>query len=419
MARFVKLYLMCSSTGAVQPSLISFTLTTDIFDDHTSSISRLYREVEAEHHLIQENPKERPDIPALTPRGFERWATLMILAYPERELARLQKAVLDMPISNPDDKKERFPKEIPRRLFPKSPDLDVRKKLEKAIVTHCEVDLPPVAKAEALKNEAPRNLPTEKAPPPQATSSVPLQTDTNTTGPTASERSRQGYPTPSGTLPDDEDEPMPPRPIERERKPYAAQPGGGKVYDGGAETRPGQTDPGTSVPKSKEYYPPPPGAASSSSTSTHRNSQVYDAGYVRASTGTASQPPPTRLGRTRSISVSGSGDYRRSDSDMSSSDVGPGYGGLKSTPSLPPDVDEPRRYREYGPEDPRAYDALRERERDRERERRHQDHRHTWSEDDYYRGLLGGQGGGGGGGAPVVDRGERYDYRPSYSGHRS
>lgn len=91
----------------------------DIFDDRTSSISRIYRDIEAEHHLVQDpqNLKERPDIPGLTPRGFEKWYTIMIQANPDREFARLQKTVLDMPINNPDDRKERFPKELPRRLF--------------------------------------------------------------------------------------------------------------------------------------------------------------------------------------------------------------------------------------------------------------------------------------------------------------
>src|SRR4051794_21765336 len=77
-----------------------------IFDDHTSSISRLYREVEAQHHLTQVKLDERPDTPGLTPLGFATWATLLIRAYPEQEFERLQKTALEMPISNPDDKKE-------------------------------------------------------------------------------------------------------------------------------------------------------------------------------------------------------------------------------------------------------------------------------------------------------------------------
>ncbi|KAF7113800.1 hypothetical protein CNMCM5793_004855 [Aspergillus hiratsukae] len=127
----------------------------DIFDDHTSSISRLFREVEAEHHLIQAQLNERPDIPSLTPRGFERWATLMIRAHPDKEHKRLQKAVLNMPINNPDNRQERFPKEIPRWLFPEAPDLTIRDDLDKFISKHCGVTLPPVVTTkEELKKVA-------------------------------------------------------------------------------------------------------------------------------------------------------------------------------------------------------------------------------------------------------------------------
>ena len=83
-----------------------------IFDDRTSSISRMFREVEAQHHLAQPLGKdgERPDIPGLTPKGFETWAILLIKAHPDLEFERLAKTALDMPISNPDDKKEALPK---------------------------------------------------------------------------------------------------------------------------------------------------------------------------------------------------------------------------------------------------------------------------------------------------------------------
>ena len=106
-------------------------------------MSRLFRETRVEHHLVQKNGdlSERPDVPGLTPKGFEQWATLMILSNPNREYERLAKAVLNMPISNADDRKERFPKNLPRRLFPDVPDLDLRERVEDHIIKHCGVCL--------------------------------------------------------------------------------------------------------------------------------------------------------------------------------------------------------------------------------------------------------------------------------------
>ena len=120
----------------------------DIFDDRTSAISRLLREVGVEHHLVQIRLNERPDVPGLTPRGFERWASLMIQIHPEKEFQRLQKAVLNMPISNPDNKRERFPKELPRRLIPETPDFVLREEVDQFIMEHCAVDLPPITEEE-------------------------------------------------------------------------------------------------------------------------------------------------------------------------------------------------------------------------------------------------------------------------------
>lgn len=46
-----------------------------------------------------------------------------------------------MPISNPD-KKEKFPKEISRRLFPQHEDSGIREHIEYAIATHADIQLP-------------------------------------------------------------------------------------------------------------------------------------------------------------------------------------------------------------------------------------------------------------------------------------
>ena len=67
--------------------------------------------------------------------------TLLVKAYPEEEYKRLRKAVLDMPIGNPD-KKERFPKDISRRLFPQDEERGTREHVEWAIANHADIQLP-------------------------------------------------------------------------------------------------------------------------------------------------------------------------------------------------------------------------------------------------------------------------------------
>jgi hypothetical protein len=221
-----------------------------IFDDHTSSISRLYREIEAQHHLTQAKLDERPDTPGLTPLGFERWATLLLRAYPDQEFERLQKTALDMPISNPDDRKERFPKEISRRLFPKYADLKIREKLEKAIGTHCNVTIPSRhASATDLQQQHIPTHPRAESFPQSVPNQAPLSQSARDGGLLSPVTSRSSQPPPFGTsvdrdrqtysaapsegvFEDDRSDDLPtPQPIERERKPYVAQPGGGKSYD--------------------------------------------------------------------------------------------------------------------------------------------------------------------------------------------
>lgn len=255
-----------------------------IFDDRTSSISRMFREIEAQHHLVQNKPNERPDTPGLTPRGFETWATLLLRAHPDQEFERLAKTALDMPISNPDEKKERFPKELSRRLFPRTADTEVAYKLQKAMSTHCNVtfstaprqgsvtDTQSQAQKQNITAEPqshsqgqsqgqgqsqsqntastvpPKSIPVAEEPSqkgglrPSVDNQEPLANGIKPS-PALShaslERQRQPYvgvPSSSdatnGTSAVEEDEDMPtPQPIERERKPYVAAPGLGKNYD--------------------------------------------------------------------------------------------------------------------------------------------------------------------------------------------
>lgn len=375
----------------------------DIFDDRTSSISRLFRDVEAEHHLVQDKLGERPDIPGLTPKGFERWATLMILAHPEREYERLQKAVLNMPISNPDDKKERFPKEIPRRLFPDIGDLNIREEIENQMMKQCGVDLPEITDEERDEATRSRRSPTsttssterthsyERGRPPPAKSSPPA----------AKPRVRTASTSP--VMIDDEEETIPSAPIERERKPYRATPGGGKVYEspgsgsgsGSGSQAPSHNHSGSfSTPRQsdtsiKSHPPPQPRAPMPDG---------YDRDSLYARTGSGSGPGTTpgrrfsRSSRSSSRSVNQrTGDYRHSESDLLGRDRErehlPRYGGvsaqdlqyMESPTSVSPEVDEPRRFYHHRGSSARP-------------------------DEDYYRGMLGGQGGG-----PVHTHGQGYD----------
>ncbi|KAF2829993.1 hypothetical protein CC86DRAFT_379481 [Ophiobolus disseminans] len=175
-----------------------------------SSLSKIYRDMRCQHHLIQEHPAEQPYIPALTPEGFQEWMTAMILAYPDVEYERLAKAVLDMPISNSEDRKERFPKEIPRRMFPHVENLQAQQRCAAALSSE---GVGPLRKA-----------PTFPPPPPK---SQPSNTMPNL------ERERSPYVSqPEAKVFDSEEEIEPSSvPIERQRKPYASTPGGGKLYE--------------------------------------------------------------------------------------------------------------------------------------------------------------------------------------------
>ncbi|KAH7116829.1 hypothetical protein B0J11DRAFT_102033 [Dendryphion nanum] len=183
-----------------------------------STLSKIYRDMRCEHHLIQEHVAEQPQTPALTPAGFEEWMAAMIQAYPDAEYARLSKAVLDMPISNSEDCKERFPKELPRRLFPNQENLQAQQRCAAALSAEGVGPL--------------RRAPTFPPPPPMARGSQGSGTQPNL------ERERSPYATKSrpdrqdSRVFDSEDETNETlaMPIERERKPYSAAPGGGKVH---------------------------------------------------------------------------------------------------------------------------------------------------------------------------------------------
>ncbi|KAH7561965.1 hypothetical protein BM1_03069 [Bipolaris maydis] len=233
-----------------------------------SSLSKVYRDMRCQHHLIQQHPAEQPYIPALTPDGFQEWMTAMIQAYPDTEYERLTKAILDMPISNADDRKERFPKELPRRMFPTAENLHAQQRCAAALSSE---GVGPLRKA-----------PTFPPPPPKTQ-------DPPSNGPKL-ERERSPYTSKPEVRPMDmEDESMPTSvPIERERKPYSAAPGGGKSYDDmtssthsdtttndrrrRAQSNAGQA-PWPSPPNDNSYQPPH--HARTTSTNTRQRSPSF------------------------------------------------------------------------------------------------------------------------------------------------
>lgn len=174
------------------------------------AISRLFRDLRCQHHLVQFQFHDVPTIPGLTPQGFDVFMTTLIQAHPDREFERLGKALRDMPISNADDCKERFPKQLSKRLFPRRDDLQQQQRLVAALSADPAIAL-------STKNTI---------PPPPSTQPPSMQHSSSSVG----ERERNPYSSFSSGI-EDEEINTTSFPIERERKPYTAREGGGKVHN--------------------------------------------------------------------------------------------------------------------------------------------------------------------------------------------
>lgn len=206
----------------------------------------------------------------------------MILAYPDIEYERMSKAVLDMPISNADNVKERFPKELPRRMFPRMENIQAQQR--------CAASL-------SAEGAGPlRKAPTFPPPPPKA--------DTNAASPSL-ERERSPYGGQHDTKRSDTDGDYETGfvPIERQRKPYSSTPNGGKVYEDFSQTPHSDTIPATSQRKRAQ-------------------STASQSPWAPPAGDTSDQPQSwSNLRRTRSPSFSGYGKY----SDGNINDIHPGY----------------------------------------------------------------------------------------------
>jgi len=152
--------------------------------------------------------------------------TLFVQADPSREFDRLAATVLDWPLSNADDRKERWPKQLSRRLLPKTPHEPARLRLHEAlyrvgIPLPQSQPLPPPPTSVPPQQSYPASVPSGFAPPPP---------------PPPQQRHRGSVaPNPSQPLPDEDvhssGDDGPAVKIERERKPYVAREGTGKVHD--------------------------------------------------------------------------------------------------------------------------------------------------------------------------------------------
>jgi hypothetical protein len=320
-----------------------------IFRLSNAAISKIYRELKCQHYLIQDMATEIPQIPALTPEGFQRWMTLMIQAHPQAEFDRLSIAVRDMPISNADDRKERFPKELSRRLLPKYDNVQVRQYVGAALAADGQVSVP-------------RHT-SFPPPPPQG---QPL----NSFG----ERERAPYatqvPLESRSFDSNEEDGKPNSfPIERERKPYTAKEGMGKIYKDDDSTASSSTlkpEPSRRRAKSTvggdrdSVYSDPSRANENAQSSSHHHSSHAKPTTRRARSPTKDNPYVRSEGSVGDVPAS-----------YYSSNI---YSGERGDDRYSRDSERPRdrdrdRDRDRERERDRERDRERERERDRDRDR--------------------------------------------------
>lgn len=275
-----------------------------------------------------------------------------------------------MPISNPDAKNERFPKECSRRLFPSVADPRIREQLEKAISKHAKVDLqihrggshahrpsivtemgpPSMTPRPNVHDESTYVSPTHRGKPSISAESIPpLGRGTSI------ERERAPYANvPAEAIIDDTNPTAPPaQPLERERKPYTAVPGGGKAYD--------EEGPAKSARAESVSYK----INRSNSTATSRPLSAFVMGPRSMDPPPEFgpyHPPPTSSRRPRSPSFShSSNDFRRPEHDFRRAEYDPrSYASPLPAPSASATDgfdDEARRYARDRPRRPAEDDG--------------------------------------------------------------
>ncbi|TKA32774.1 hypothetical protein B0A50_00999 [Salinomyces thailandicus] len=244
----------------------------------SASLGKMYQKLLCQHHLVQTQFHENPTIPGLTPSGFEQLMTCLIQAHPENEFERLAKAVMNMPISNADNKSERFPKELSRRLLPGEGNLMAEQRIV-ASLNHEPVLVQLRGAASMPPPPPPSNAPSSQPP-----SQPPSQQSSFT------ERERKPYSsTPFSNAVDDDDlGPSISVPLERERKPYTAREGVGKKYGHDSNEPP---------LRERDSRPPPTSYRGEMPIPQRRNSRSNpqiptQAAYSNASSDPVNIPPP-------------------------------------------------------------------------------------------------------------------------------
>lgn len=234
--------------------------------------------MECHHHLISRSkaPYEAPNLPALTPRGFASFMTILILASPDNEFERLAATLREYPIANADERKERWPKELSRRLLPRTSYEMAKRRLNDAL-SKVGILTKPSYIPPSLSTAYPSSQPNYSSSAPSSYQGPPPIAKTNSreippSAPSGSQRSssqahRNSYAQPPASTynsrgvpsdldsestfsSDDEPDRRPSMPIERERKPYTAKEGRGKVHD--------EQNNGGNLSRTKSNTVPPP-----------------------------------------------------------------------------------------------------------------------------------------------------------------
>ncbi|KAF2666805.1 hypothetical protein BT63DRAFT_441862 [Microthyrium microscopicum] len=241
----------------------------DIFSLPSPQLSALYTSLSSQHHLIPRSsaPFEAPHLAALTSQGFASFMTVFIQAYPDLEFQRLAATVRELPISNADERKERWPKELSRRLLPRTGSETQRRKLNDVLrkvgVAGPNTSLPPPPPGHPPASAPPQGYSSSApqsgfAPPPNPSSQNPKVTFSTQHRPSQTPQPsnlRENH----GETSDSDDSSRPSIPIERERKPYIAKEGGGKIHEE-KNSRPSQSVP---PPSTTSNRPPERGSTSS------------------------------------------------------------------------------------------------------------------------------------------------------------
>ncbi|KAI9672376.1 MAG: hypothetical protein M1817_003398 [Caeruleum heppii] len=102
------------------------------------TLSFIYRSLGCAHSLepTEDDFFSAPSVPALTPRGFVRWQSIQTLLDPGEHVPYLQDAVRRFHVVDPKTGK-RFPKDLPRGVFPADPDRELTAWHDGLFKGHC------------------------------------------------------------------------------------------------------------------------------------------------------------------------------------------------------------------------------------------------------------------------------------------